>query len=291
MVSIFGGIFITLGVGAFADFAEASGKEDLYFIVCFAGMIVLLLLHTLSLILCKEDATEEEPEKIALGQKIKAFVKDPKIRKILPVTAMYFFGNGFAYTFMFSYWLTELKFSMVMVTVITIIASVARVLVTPAFGRLGDRRSFAYSTSIGALLTAIAYTINIFAYPGPMRWITVVFASIQFLAMTAITSGGINIVYDHVKTEDCGAVYGISLALCGIVSIFASMLGGWVLALVQNAGGLNLFGITIYGQQVLYFISAILLFGMFFYLKIFVCRMKTNKNEEKEYALEDELGL
>jgi hypothetical protein len=68
--------------------------------------------------------------------------------------------------------------------------------------------------------------------------------------MAGANSGLLNIVYDYVPGEDRATALGIKSTAAGITGFLVSIGSGVLLDRIQQNGGLNLFGINFYAQQI-----------------------------------------
>ena len=82
-----------------------------------------------------------------------------------------------------------------------------------------------------------------------------------------------NIVFDYVTKENRSYALGVKAALGGIAGFLASLLGAWVVSFVQSHGN-SVFGVTVYAQQILSFVSFVVFVGVVVYIKFVVMKLK-----------------
>ena len=85
--------------------------------------------------------------------------------------------------------------------------------------------------------------------------------------MAGINSGVINLIYDYVPDRDRATAMGIKNAMGGILAFFTALGSGLILAKIQANGGLQIFGITLYAQQFLAFLSCAMTLILILYMR------------------------
>ena len=123
-------------------------------------------------------------------------------------------------------------------------------------GRFSDKYSFAKGFEFATVFLIAAFLAYSFATP------TTAFFYIVYYMLNSCASAGSgvnlnNIAYSYVDSRFFAEATAIKNAIGGICGFGASLLGARILAVVQ-ANGNTVFGLPIYGQQLLAFISAII---------------------------------
>lgn len=274
MVSLAGGMIVSVSLGAIADtYRDSMGNPTTpYYVICSVAMILLLLLHTVTLLISTEKPAPELPQPNVKAVLRKMFTSRDII-KIIAVGVIWNIASGFSVSFFASYNREELAFSFTAVTLISTVGSLLRIAVSPLIGRLSDKRSFSFSMTLCFGLVALAFLAMCFATPGT-RWLVLVYTAFHSMAYAGINSGVINLIYDYVLPEDRAVTLGVKNAIGGIASFLAALVSGAVLASIQSAGGLNILGINLYAQQVLSFMSLAVVILLIVYMKIIIMPLK-----------------
>ena len=92
--------------------------------------------------------------------------------------------------------------------------------------------------------------------------------------MAGINSGVINLIYDYVVPEDRATAMGVKNALGGILGFLAALLSGFILGKIQAVGGLKIFGLTLYAQQVLALFSFAVTIILIVYMRTVIAPLK-----------------
>lgn len=259
MISLAGGAVISMSLGTLADtYRDASGAPTReFYIICIIALVALMVLHTVSLLISHED--EPMVETSPVGAVFKRVLANRSLFKLIPIDVFYYLSVAVSTPFFASYLREELAFKMSIITAITIVGVVARIVASPLMGRISDQKSFSFTMILCTVLLGISFVGAAFAAPGAARWIYLVYVIFYGFSTAGLNSGLLNLVYDYVAPADRAAALGIKNACGGFVGFLASLGAGAILAKIQAMGGLTVFGITLYAQQFLAIISAIII--------------------------------
>ncbi len=290
MISLAGGMIVSVSLGAIADtFRDGNGAPTrAYYVICSAALLIMMLIHTVTLVISTEKATSDRksiPVKHVLGR----MIKNTELIKVIGVGGIWNIASGLSVSFHASYLREELAFSFTAITLITTLGSFCRIVASPVMGRLADKRSFAFSMTLAFIIVAIAFLAVGFTAP-KTRWLYLVYICFHAVSMAAINSGTINLIYDYVVPEDRAVALGIKNAACGIVGFLAALASGAILSAIQKNGGFKIFGITVYAQQVLSFLSFAVVGFLIFYMRAVISPMKHvgAKREFEKIEINDE---
>ena len=286
MISLAGGVAVSLGLGWIADTYCVTSVDGVrepttqYYIICCIAVFIMMAIHTASLLMAHERPVEKK--KVSLGRVVKHMFTDKDLLKVIVVGVLWNVASGISVSFFASYLRVELAFSMFMISLISNVGIICRIVASPIMGRLADKKSFAFSMTLSFLLVGIGFLGNIFVTPGPMRWLYLIYACMQGFAMGGINSGVINLIYDYVEPADRAAAMGIKNAIGGIVGFFATLLSSLLLGKIQSLPGktVEIFGIPMYAQQVLSGISLVFTVGLIIYMRLVIAPMKRVRSEE-----------
>ena len=157
----------------------------------------------------------------------------------------------------------ELLLSVGLVQIINIVSCLARAVFSKPIARYSDKHSYAQGILLGMGIAAVGYLINMFTTPS-LWWLVILHTVLYYVSCAGTSQNLINITYSYVNKKYIVQASAIKFSISGLCGFAASMLGSRILDTVQNAGN-TLFGITVYGQQVLSAISlVIVLIGILF---------------------------
>ena len=276
MISLAGGMVISVFLGRIADtFRDSAGNPTpTYYKICCIAIFILTVLHTLTLLLSTEKELPVKEKHSPIRNVVKKILTNKDVLKVIGVGVIWNFASAISTSFLASYLRQELAFSMTMITLLTTAGALCRIAVSPLLGKLADRRSFAFSMTLCFCVMALAYLAIVFTVPGKLRWLYLIYICLHSFAMGGINSGVINLIYDYVIPEDRAATLGISNAFGGIISFFTAIGAGTLLAFIQSKGGVTLFSLTIYAQQILALLTVIVTLSLIVYMRKIIAPMK-----------------
>ena len=151
--------------------------------------------------------------------------------------------------FVGTYKLNELAMTVTAIEIVNIAAQMARMALSLPFGRLSDRTSYSKSASVGFAVAAAGFLALAFTTPDT-RFMVVVFTVCYNVSMAGTHSNFLYMTYSYTDPRFITEALAIKKGLSGIAGFLMSLLAGRILSVVQENGN-RLFGISVYGQQVL----------------------------------------
>ncbi len=275
MFSLAVGMAFSFGMGALFDYLEGMGQLYTAFGLMAAVMAVCMLLSVLCLVLIVEKPMPAAPERKSLIRTVKRLWHNPSLRSDVLLYLLYYFINNVSAPFFGTYQLNELGFSMTLISGFGILSSVARMLVSPYWGKLADKTSFTSMLEKCFLVLAAAFLFTALANPANGVVMFALYYVFHGIAMGGVNSGLFNLVFDNVPQEDCADALAICQSVSGLSGFLVTLLFSTVVTLLQQ-GGNQLFGMTVYAQQLLSVISLAATLGTVAYLRRFA-----KKNAER----------
>jgi MFS family permease len=268
MVSLMSGMVVMLVMGRIVDTFEANGNLRGAFITVGIIICFFITVHAVLLILTKEKE-EGTSQDVSVKEQLKFAITDKNILTLLPLFILWNIANYITLPFYGTYQLNDLKISLTFVGILSVMYSIVRTLVSPLFGKIGDKFSFVTMLEIAFGIKIFAFAFNMFAG----KAFYTIYYVLTAIAMAGINGGMMNIIYDYTPhTRRMG-----SLAVCntvaGLTGFFATLAAKPLLDHIQSNG--NRFWIfdSIFAQQVLSFIAAVLLVFVILYLQFVVKKM------------------
>lgn len=282
MVSLAGGMAVSLALGAIADtYRDAAGNPTRpYYIICCVAITVLMIMHTATILVSSEDHVVERPRANVKAVTVKLFT-DINLLKIIGIGLMWNVASGLSVSFFASYYREELAMPFTLITVMSTVGSLLRIAASPIVGRYADKNSFASSMTLCYIIAGFAFIAMCFTSP-ETKWLAFVYFSLHSISFAGINSGIINSIYDYVVPEDRAVALGVKNAIGGVASFLAALASGAILAAIQKAGGFNFFGINLYAQQVLSFLSLVVIVILVLYMKLVIMPMKRVREIESD---------
>ena len=265
IVSLISGVVVSLSMGWAMDRFTEAGNIKGGFIFIASMMLVFAIGDFICLMCMKNQKTEKKSKE--------------KTEPFLQVVRKLFSNKGFCCAvivhviwsvsvymtvgFMGTYKTKDLLLTVGTVQIINIAGCLIRACFSKPIARYADKRSYAQGIKLGMSIAAVGYLINIFTTPS-LWWLVVFYTIIYNVSCAGTSQNLINLTYNYVDRKYFVQASAIKFSISGLCGFAASMIGSRILDAVQKNGN-TLFGITVYGQQVLSGISlAIVLFGILF---------------------------
>lgn len=274
MVSLLCGIAFTFTLGYVIDAFNASGNIEGGFLFIAASMLVLNICNFVSLMMIsKSNGSEENGESSpSIRDVMKNTFGNKNFVSVIIMTMLWYAARYMTVGFLGTFKTKDLAISVGTVQIINIAANLARFAISKPFGRFSDKTSYATGIRAAFAIAAAANFAVIFA--GPKTWWCIIIYSVLYnVSLAGSNQNSFNIAYSYVDSKYIVQAMAIKNSIGGIFGFLISLLGSKILSAVQSNGN-ELFGIHIYGQQVLAAVSFIILIVTIIYIKCVIERQK-----------------
>lgn len=280
IIMVITSVGISLLAGQIFDYFEGQGDPMKGFI--FVGSILLFctLLNFIALSMIKEPkvsylswnntemhgklvkkrvgSEERQPSKETFKDIIKRVFKNVRFRKVILLTLLWQSAFFLSTPYFGIYQISNLELTYTYITVIGVVGSILRVSITPFLGKLADKTSWAVVLKIALSVMALAFLVNGLTKPSNGKMMFAIFSALSGIGWAGIGPGMFSIQIEYAPLGDRTDFLGVNAAIMGICGFLSSLVGGAILSFVE-ANGNQLFGITIYGQQILSVITGVML--------------------------------
>ena len=275
IVSLAAGTVFSMVMGSVSDYYKAQGRDDIYFGICAATILVLAVLHMVSIVLVKDVETDqiETRQHVSFGAALKKTFSNKALLALIFMDIIWQFGSKLSLAYYGVYKNNVLGFSMKYIAFLSLLSAISRIAFSRCFGKLADKYSWKRMLCICFAIASVAFGVNIFTVPSNGKVMFAVYSCIYAVSMAGINSGLMNIIFDYVPNDDRAPALGIKSALGGLVGFFSSFLGAFIVHSVQSKGNI-VFGMTIYPQQILSAITTIMIIAVVVYMLTVVEKLK-----------------
>lgn len=255
--SLASGIIFTIIIGYIIDRYEGIGNQKGGFL--FIAITILIL--NMSNIICyamikKEDGTEQKKEEHPMSEIFKNVIGNKNYRNVIVLSIMLETAKYFTIGFMGIFKTKDLVLSVFAVQVINMAANIIRILVSKPLGKYADKHSYAKGIELGLYILGAGFLLNMFTTKS--TWFLVVLFTILYNCSQASTNqNSFNITYNYVDYKYISQAMAIRNSIAGICGFAASIIAGKILGIIQ-ANENQVFGVHIYGQQLLSAISLVI---------------------------------
>lgn len=261
-VSLATAIVFTLAIGKVRDYYRESGNMEQGLTVTAIFLGIVTLLTTLSVVMMRgssEEASDSEP---VTG--IKDILRNTLGSKSFLCMLLFYILWGVASTitnsFLGVYKLNELQYNIGTVQIINTASNIVAMLLARPMGKLADKRTHSLTLKYALMAHVLAFIVSALTAP-ETAWLAFAHAIISGISGIVLSSCFFNMLLEF--TGPTYYMYGIALITCisGVCGFAISFLAAWLLETIQSMGN-TLFGMTVYAQQILSAISAVLTLGL-----------------------------
>lgn len=259
MISLAAGIVMSWALGFIMDYFEAANNITGGFIFAAIAILIFSLCDFLTLALIKNDMKEksERPQLAPMREVMKNTFGNRDFVNVVILAVLWNIAGYMTTGFLGTYNIKELAFSVFLVQVITALGSLARFIVSKPFGRFSDKHTYAKGVELSLVFVLISFLCVVFTTPST-RYFMIGYMIFHAICMAGYNQNMNNIIYSYVDERyfvQASAIKNSVGGLCGFgAAIVASKLLGYI-----QANGNMIFGIHVYGQQVLALISSVLI--------------------------------
>ncbi len=274
IISLLSGTVVSLLSGWAIDRYIAAGNIKGAFLFIAVTMLLFNLCDLVCLLLMKNRRAERE-DLVRAEPFWRVLIKLFANRSFLYTVFVSIIWNLSVYMtlgFMGTYKTRELMLSVGAVQLINIAACLMRALFSKPIARYADKTSYAKGIKLGMVIAAVGYLINMFTTPG-LWWLVVLYTVLYNVACAGTSQNLMNITYSYVEPQYFVQASAIRYSIGGLCGFAASMLGSAILDAVQKNGN-RLFGLPVYGQQVLSALSLILVVIGILFVKFVLQKQK-----------------
>lgn len=247
IVSLIVGMVYTFAMGTMVDHFKAVGQVRTAFFLCAATIFVLIVLHT-AVMLATVATPESEAPARDLRSGLKAVFGNRKVMQVAVLFVLWYAANYTAIPFYGTYQIKELGFSLQLVSVITIVSSLARIAVSRFWGAYADKHSFAVMVRWCFLIAAGGFAAVVFSGPSNGLVLFSLYSVCHAVALGGINSALTNLCYDYAPVETRSDALAFIQAMSGAAGFLTTLAISPLVSRIQNNGN-TLFGIPLYAQQ------------------------------------------
>lgn len=283
MISLAAGSTFSIIVGIIIDRFEGLGNLEGAFTFIAVSAFIVSVCNFICILMMKDEPKEErvDSEKMKLSDVMKNTFGNKGFRVCLYALSLWEFTRYFQLGFMGSFKNTMIEGSgifsspMLVVQIINLAGHGVRLLLSYPIAKYSDRKGYAKGMQIGLIIAACAFLIN--SFTSTSTWyLIIVYTILHNACYVGITANGFNILYSYVDNTYFAQALAIKNCIAGLCGFGSAILAGKLLTYVNNNG---IFGMTLFGQQVLSAVSLVLTVVVFVFVRFVVSKQK--KSESK----------
>lgn len=277
ILSLATGILLTLVIGYVMDAFTAADNQEGGFLFAAIGMLIFCICDLVCLLLVAKDRprTEEERRVVPFRTVLRETLGNPSFRHVVVLAVLWDVARYFTIGSLGSFRLSELAFTVTVVTVIDNVGHLARIFVSRPFGRYSDKYSYARGIELALLLATVSFAFLVATTPAT-RYLIIGYSLFYSCCFAGLNQNMQNIIYSYVDSRYFVQASAIKNSIGGLCGFGAALLGSRILSAVQAAGN-RVLGVTVYGQQILGAVSCILLVAALLYTRFVIAKQKVMK--------------
>ena len=277
IVSLIGGMVLSLLMGWLMDRYEAAGNLEGVFLLFAVVMLVFNVCNFCSMMVMAEDPTNKTVRKRHnFRDVIKNTLGNRSYVNLLFASILWQVAACMTVGFLGTYKTRELGLSVGAIQLIGIGGNLVQMFLSRPMGRYSDRTSYVRGYSVAMIPAVIAYVVNAFTTPDRW-WLIIVYTLLCGVANAGIGQNSTMMVYSFVKDEYIVQALAMKSCIVGVIGFGASLVAGKILSSIQEAGNVFL-GIPMYGQQLLSVITAVLALGVVIFSSTVLQKQKPIEN-------------
>ncbi len=275
MVSLLTGIAYNFGMSRLVDRFAAAGRTDISLALCAVAIAVCMGFHVFSLVKARDSAEvlQQVRQNPPLLASLRTSLSDPVFLKLLGAAVLFNIFSHMVVPYLSVYMLQELGLTVTFITLGSILSCGFRFVLSPAVGRMADKKGFDYSVAVGMVMAALAYGMLLFWMPANGAVLYLIYQLPLAIINSTTASGFNNLLYQYTPPKDRVSALGLYAAIAGFAGFLGSLVGGAILAAVQAAGN-QVLGLPLYGQQLLAGISAVGFAVTLVYIRTVISKLK-----------------
>lgn len=264
IVSLIGGMIFSQCAAWMVEYFQGKGDMRTAFIIFAISIAVMALIHLGLMIGISEQKPKKEIAPKKFGEILSLIFGTKQLRLVILFDILFaislvpgHFGSV--------YLLRTLEFSPVLVTIIAAVGAAFRAIVSRFLGRYADKHSWVALMRLCMLVSATGYLFFALCAPGVASlFLYPVYMLCHSFAMGGTNSARTNLCFDYVSHEDRRYVLGVKNAIAGLADFGVTLLVSLFVDMIEKNGN-QIFGMTIYPQQIFFLFNTVLLLSLTFF--------------------------
>ncbi len=261
---------MNLVMGRVLDLFREAGNERGGFVSVYVVILVMTAVNLWSYLGMKEVPLQHHPEKMRIKEVFTLPFKSPLFLRFFVLSVLWSFGFMISSSFYGVYQVNELALSYTTINVFGMVSNVVYFGAAFLWGRIADKKGWAFTTSLSFLFIGITSLIWFFIVKGPMLYPLMGLAMVTAgLAWSGINISMFNLQYDFMPEEKRTVYIGFNATISGLLGYGSSMIGAVLVGKLSHMQG-ELFGVSFGIKQVLFLTSGIFVLVCAAYVKLFM---------------------
>ncbi len=273
--SLVAGTVFSLVAGFVIDEFEAAGNLEGAFLTLSLCILAFAAINLLTLLFSKEKPyANSSDKKEKISESFKSLLKNKNYMGLFVVQVLVSVAGGIAMPFFGTYQINELGFTVSFVAIITAIQSTVKLLSVTVFGKISLNKSHRSIILTALPLIGLSYFIAIFTAPQNGSVLYPIFIIVFYIGLGGYNVSDTNILLATVPEAQQTSALSLNAAASGVITFFTTVAASPLIEFMQSRGN-EIFGFTVYAQQILSVFASLLYFAAAICMKALV---KTSEN-------------
>lgn len=271
IVDTVAGTTVSLAIAYMIDKFEESGNISSAFLLLSGFTFTIAIINLFTLLFSKEKEFVKTENKFNSKESLAYLMRNKKYLRYFVITVLSGLMSSIISPFLGTYRIKELGFSMTLISTASFCFSLVYVFGAVLFGKISRKISYDNILRIGYPLFTLSLLGLVFTTPRTGIYMYTIYGVFSNLGHSAIAICITNALFEFVPYEHQSTAIALNTIFIGVASFLSTLAAAYLLSYVQNKEN-ELFGTTVYAQQILALIAFILgiiliLFYELFYIE------------------------
>jgi len=265
----------TLALGKVLDLFEEAGNELGGYIVVYSAVFALTVANVVSVAQMKEVPLQHSKDRMKISEVFSLPLKNRLFVRYFIMSVIWNIAIQIASAYFSVYLVSDLDMSYTAITLLGLLNAVVYITCARIWGRFADKYGWTATTMACFTILAVCHTIWFFSFrESPILLVLLVLAhATGGAAWSGINISLFNLQFDFTPEEKRMVYIGFNAAVSGLVGYGAAAVGSRLVGAFGETG-LSAAGMAVNIKQVLFIVSAILIFVCTAYIFIFLRKRK-----------------
>ena len=282
IVSFIGGMIFTVFASRLIDSFEANGNIEGAFITLTVIICTLAIFEFICLFIVKEPPIENPKKNESVLGSVKSIFKNKPFVAYLVFNVTWGVANNISVPFYSTYEIKELGFSLTFITTVGIVLSLIRIGVLSVLGPYSKKHSYIGLLMLSYILQTFAIACVAISNPSNGYITFNAYRLMATLASGASIVSEVSFLFHIIPPEDRTGSIAIKTIICGSASFLSTLITRPIFEALQ-AKEIYIFESRVYAQQILSFVSALIMMLTLTYFYFF-CYRPVKKHDLENQA-------
>ncbi len=261
---------VNLVLGKVLDLFRDAGNERGGFLVIYGTVFVLTLLNAFCFLQMREVPLGHSPEVMHVREVFTLPLKSRRFMRFFVLSVFWNLSFQLSAAFYGIYQVNELALSYTEINLYGMLANVAYFVCASLWGRIADRRGWAFTSRVSFLFLGITCAMWFFFVRGPLLVALMCVAMLlSGIAWSGLNVSLFNLQFDFMPQEKRTVYIGFNSTVSGLIGYAASLVGAMLVGMASDRR-ITLLGMPVGIKQLLFLATGLLICGCALYIRLFM---------------------